>query len=402
MAAAERRRRSPLLRSIFVIFSKEVVDNGRDRRSLLVAFIYPMLGPLLLGAIISAVANVITASPGQNLILHIQGAANGPALVSFLRGKGVQLSPAPNDINEAVRTGAVDNVLIIPSGHKEEFSAQRTASIKFVVNSSRLPGLIALNRVSGLLGEFNRSTWGKRIRSRGVDYQVFRPLKIDHVNVSSGRQIFEILLFMVPPLFIFNLFMGGVYLSVDATSGERERGALEPLLINPVERWGFMMGKFLAATYYTGLAVIVQLLAFKVVFMMVGPSIEAFGNTLEWGTVLLVLAVSIPLMMFAVGVQFIIAALTRSYKEAQTYLGLLPLVPGIPGMVMVFAPVQAQDWMMSVPILSQTLLVGQLVRSEIVPMQDILTSMGSSLIYAVVLLLICARLYEREKLITGG
>lgn len=361
-----------------------------------------MLGPLLLGAIISAVAGVMIAGPGQRLDLHVQGSANGPVLVKFLQKRGVTIAPAPSDIETAVRTGAVDNVLIIPPEHGREFSAQRTATIKFVVNSSRLPGLIALNRVSGLLGDFNRETWGQRIQARGVDYKVFQPLQIDHVNVSTGRQILEILLFMVPPLFIFNLFMGGVYLSVDATSGERERGSLEPLLINPVARWGVMLGKFLAATYYTGLAVLVQLVAFKLVFLVVDPGMQSFGGTLGGTTILLVFLLSIPLMMFAVGIQFIIATLTRSYKEAQTYLGLLPLVPGIPGMVMVFAPVQAQDWMMSVPILSQTLLVGQFVRDEAVRMSDIMTSMGTTFVYALILLALCARLYEREKLLTGG
>jgi len=301
-----------------------------------------------------------------------------------------------------VKAGDINNALIIPADHASAFDAKRTATVRMVVNSSRLPGLIALNRMSDLLGEFNRTVWGERIAAQGVDYQILRPLDIVSENVTSGVQIFEILLFMVPPLFIFNLFMGGVYLAVDATSGERERGSLQALLINPVDRWGVMSGKFLAALSYTAMAVVVQLLAFKVVFALTGPSNDAFVSSFSSLSLLGIFIMAIPLMMFAVGVQFAIATVTRSFKEAQTYLGLLPLVPAIPGMVLVFSPVQAQEWMMAIPIFSQTLLMSQFVRGDEVAISGILMSMTTSILLSLILLWICSKLYERESLIFGN
>ena len=59
---------------IFIVFCKEVIDNSRDRRSLLVALIYPLLGPILLGLMISAVAAVVSSRPSANMILPISGA----------------------------------------------------------------------------------------------------------------------------------------------------------------------------------------------------------------------------------------------------------------------------------------------------------------------------------------
>lgn len=388
-------------RSIFIIFAKEVTDNSRDRRSLLVALIYPLLGPILLGVIISAVTDVVTIGPGKSMTIHIQGAENSPDLISFFKSKKVSVKQAPKDVMNSVRIGAVDYVLIIPMDHAAKFRAQQTADIKIVVNTSRLPGLIAVNRVSALLAAFSQEVWGKRISARGVDFKILQPFRIESVNVSSGFLIFEILLSMVPPLLIFNIFMGGVYLAIDATTGERERGSLEPLLINPVDRWGFMMGKYLAACYYTVIAVVVQLLAFKAVFLLVGSS-GSYEQALGAGSLLGLFILSVPLLLFAVGIQFVIATLTRSFKEAQTYLGLLPLVPAIPGMAMVFAPVQLQDWMMTIPIFSQTLLMGQFVRGEEVAFAHMIISISFTAIVVVLLLGICARLYEREKLIFGG
>jgi sodium transport system permease protein len=387
---------------IFTVFWKEVVDNSRDRRSLLVALIYPLLGPVLLGLLISAVVNVVSAKSVADVALAVKGAERAPGLVRFLSERGVKVVASPADPAAAVREGHLESVVVVSDDFAARFAAEQTARIEVVVNSSRLSGLIVLNRVAALLGDYNTEVWGQRIRSRGIDFRVLQPLQIASVDVAAGTHIAEILLFMVPPLLIFNLFMGGVYLAMDTTSGERERGSLEPLLINPVERWALMLGKYLAALFYTGVAVAVQLLAFKMVFQTAGGGTLAFANVLTVGVVLGVFALTLPLMMVAVGVQFIVATVTRSFKEAQTYLGLLPLVPAIPGMVMVFAPVQAKAWMMTIPAFSQTLLLGQFVHGEALAATDVLMSMASSTAAAAMLIVLAARLYESEKLIFGG
>jgi len=386
---------------VFIIFVKEAVDNSRDRRSLLVALIYPLLGPLLLGLMISAIVDVVTvAKPGQ-ASLALSGAEYAPDLVRYLNGRGVRIVPAPADVEGAVRGGDLETVVVIPDDFDAKFKAERTARITVVSNSSRLPGLIALNRTATLLGDFNRKVWGQRIKDKGVDLDVLQPLAIRSQDVRAGTHIVEILLLMVPPLFIFNLFMGGVYLSMDTTSGERERGSLEPLLVNPVARWGIMLGKYLAALLYTAAGVLVQLMAFVVIFQTVGGDFT-FAKIFDVVAVAVIFVVTLPLMMVAVGVQFIIATLTRSFKEAQTYLGLLPLVPAIPGMVMVFAPVQAREWMMTIPIFSQTLILSRMVQGEALVLSDTLISMSTSVAAAGLLIFFTAWLYGREKLVFGN
>jgi len=387
-------------RRILVVFAKEAVDNSRDRRSLLVALIYPLLGPVMLGLMISAVVDVSSVKTDTDVTLAISGAERAPGLVGHLRNNGFTVAPAPADPEAAVREGDYETVIVISDDYGVKFGAERTAKITIIANSSRLPGLVALNRMAVILGDYNREIWGKRIKAQGVDLDLLQPLEIVSQDVAAGTHIADILLLMVPPLIIFNLFMGGVYMAIDTTSGERERGSLEPLLINPVPRWGLMLGKYLAALLYTAVAVAVQLTAFKVIFQFIGGDLS-FAQALDAGTIAGIIAVTVPLMMVAVGVQFIIATVTRSFKEAQTYLGLLPLVPAIPGMILVFAPVQAKEWMMAIPTFSQTLLLGKFIQGEGVAVSDALLSMSTSAAAALVLIAWAARLYEHEKLIFG-
>ncbi len=386
---------------ILIVLGKEVTDNARDRRSLLTALIYPLMGPLLLGLMISATGKVTVGGDPSGMNLPVAGAEHGQVLVQWLEGRGINVVPPPPEIEKAVQRGDAHVVLVLPPGFDEDFAAGTTANISVVVDSSRLSAVVTINQVATLLGEFNSENWGQRLAERGVDYRSLQPVSLETVKVSTGTQISEIFLLMVPPLFIFNLFMGGAYLAMDTTSGERERGSLEPLLINPVERGVVVAGKFLATLLYTGVAVVVQLIALKIAFGFGGEHAASLSDAFGIMTVLGILLITFPLMAAAVGVQFVIATVTKSFKEAQTYLGLLPLVPAIPGMLLVFAPVHIHGWMMAVPTFSQTLLLGQLLRGETVSMVHVAVSMATTLALTAVLVTFAARLYEREALIFG-
>lgn len=278
----------------------------------------------------------------------------------------------------------------------------RPAEVRVVINASRLSTVLTVSRIMQKLRAFADEVSRKRLRALGVPQNAAQPLDIRNDNVGRSRSLAGFFLNMLPPFIIFTIFVGGVYLAIDTTSGERERGSLEPLLANPVPRWQLMLGKALATFLFTLTAVVFQLVAFKVMFeivtrsdlgIVVNPSIEIFTLTL---------VVATPLIAFAVAIQIIVATVTRSYKETQTYLGLLPLIPSLPGMVLVFVPVKAKIWMMSLPTFSQVLLIGKLMRDEEVALSEAMTSMGTTLVCTALLFVLAAKLYDRDRLVFGG
>ena len=97
-----------------------------------------------------------------------------------------------------------------------------------------------------------------RLVARGVSPLALRPLNVDEVDVSTPSGRSAILLGMMSYFFIFALLMGGMYLAIDTTAGERERGSLEPLLALPVTRGQLMLGKIIAKLEEGGLRVVAQ------------------------------------------------------------------------------------------------------------------------------------------------
>ena len=387
---------------LWIVFAKEAIDNLRDRRSLTMALAYPFIGPVLVGALIAFVGNVIVALPSTTFTLPVQGAEFAPALIAHLEANGARVIEAPEDPAFAVRIGKYDTALIIPDGYGERFAREEQVAVHLVVDGSRLSAVVAMSWALDALGKYNAMIGAARLTAHGLDPTVAKPLRIEHVNVAVGRNLTGFFLNMMPPFLIFTIFIGGVYLAIDTTSGERERGSLEPLLANPVARWELMLGKALAAFAFTAAAVVVQLCAFKLVFEVITRG--EFGLAVDLGVPMFaaVFLICLPLMALAVAIQMIVATLTRSFKETQTYLGLLPLVPSLPGLVLVFVSVNAHPWMMAIPTFGQTLLVGQFVRGEPVAGLSIAIAWVTTAVAAAALLYGAARLYDRDALLFGA
>ena len=112
----------------------------------------------------------------------------------------------------------------------------------------------------------------------------------------------------------------------------------------------------------------------------------------------LVFLLCVPIMLMATGIQMIVATVSRNFKETQTYLGLLPLVPSLPGMIMVFVPIQPSFLAMLVPTFGQTILISQIVRGETPEIGHMIVCCIATMIFALGLAVLAAKAYARENM----
>ena len=381
--------------TILVVFLKEMIDNLRDRRSIAMAMIYPLIGPILLGLMITFVSGSLRVEDGKPVEILAVGAGNAPELTQYLTAHGATLRPAPEEPALAVRHGLAPFVLVLPQRQRGD----ATLEITLITDASRLSSVLPIAQMMELLHGYERERVAARLKALGLGPDVTAPLRIVEQNVGRAISLGATFLNMMPPFLIFTLFLGGVYLTLDTTSGERERGSFEPLMINPVTRSEVLTGKFLAAVVFTLIALCVQVTAFWSMIHLVPR--EALGLVTPPGALRLglLLPVCLPLALFAVAAQLVIAAVTRSLKEAQTYLGLLPLVPAIAGMLLVFTPVELHSLLAAIPTFGQTVLMGQVIRSETMSWALVSISGFATLAVTLLLLALAFRLYEREQIL---
>ena len=381
------------------VFFKELRDHTRDKRSLMLALIYPMLGPLLVaGGLFIAGKTLQGDFRTQFVNIPVVGIENAPALKAYLEDKNIRFLPAPQDKEDAVREGRVPVVMVVP----ETARGQDRFHVELITNMGRVDNLKITMRLSRTINAFNEKVADDLARAAGLPEGYGAPIKITNTNVAREANIAVFFYNMMPPLVIFMIFLGGVHLAVDTTVGERERGSLEPLLLAPVERWVLLMAKSGAALAFTAVTTIVNLAAFRIFMGAAVMSSERLVDPPSWGVFALAFVISVPLMFIAVALQMSVAVITRSMKEAQIYLGLLPLVPALPGMVMVFSPMNPTDATVAVPVLGQMLLINQLVAEQSLDWGQVLTATVSTSFAAALIFILAARWFRREKMFVLG
>ena len=383
------------------VFRKEMIDHLRDRRSMLIAMIYPLLGPLLLGLMFFFVGGSMQhsgAGAGSGpLVVPVVHAGSAPTLMHYLEQRDVVLQPIAADARRLVKGGRLAFALILPA--HVATAADAPLPVRLIANPARFDAIVATGRVIELLNDYQRTTLRARLRAAGVPEGLLNVLAISRENVGRAAGPSVILLSMIPPFVIFTLFTGGVHVALDSTCGERERGSFEPLMMNPVTRTEVLSGKLGATIVFTLMALAGQVVAFWVMLHVVPrASLGLVAPPGAW-RLILVVSVCLPLVFLATATQLLISGITRSMKEAQTYLGLLPLIPGLAGMVLALAPVSARPVLAAIPTFGQTVLMGQLVRSEFVSPRFIAITAVATLATTALLLYVGFRLYDREEIL---
>jgi sodium transport system permease protein len=323
--------------------------------------------------------------------------------VSFLEQQNVVLLPSPTDPESAVRNGDINVALVIPAGFEEAFRLGLPATVQMVIDPSRQSSLADIERLRALVRGYNNYMGAMRLSARGLNPNIAEPLAIETLDVSTPQSQVMIFLNMLPYFVILVLFIGGMHVILDATAGERERASLEPLLITPVPRGELALGKLLASIPFTILALLATLLAFAGAFNLF-PLEEyvGFQLTIDLGALGAIFLISLPMVFLAASLQMIIATFARSFKEAQTYTGFLPLIPALPGIGLVFLPVKPHLWTMLIPTFGQQILINQFLRGEPVDPLYILASTAATLVLGGVLTVLAMRLFNQERIIFGA
>lgn len=383
--------------TILTVARKELVDLFRDRRTVMLGL---LLGPLVLPALILGIGTIaekrMRTQLESALEIPVLGAEHAPNLMRFLEGRNITAKPPPEDPDAVVRDQVADLVLKIDPAFGEDWRGSRSARVELVYDSSRQDSRIPVERVRGALAEYGRMVGALRGISRGISPEVGSAIQVTQRDVATPEARRGMLLAFLPYVLILLSFLGGAHLVIDVTAGERERQSLEPLLATPAARPAIMSGKILAACLFGMLSLLLTLLAFKFSFSLAPGQLRLIDVTLP--AMALLLLVLLPMVLIGTTLLTLIAASVKSVKEAQSYMSVLMFLPIIPTVVLMVNPVKDQLWQFTVPFLAQNQMILKLIRGEVVALREWAVYLGAGFGLGLVLWLLAARLYHREKL----
>ncbi|MDH3333006.1 MAG: ABC transporter permease [Chromatiales bacterium] len=387
----------------FTVFLKEILDNFRDRRTLGSALLMgPIFGPVLFAFVINLSIERSLESAETTLELPVIGQEHAPNLLSFLHSRNIDAVEGPVDeaaAMEAVKVGTHDVVLVIPEAFGEQLSEMIPARVALISDQANSDADRDARRARNALRAYQQTLAGTRVMARGINPSTLQPLNIDEVDVSTPSGRSAMLLGMMSYFFVFAALMGGMYLAIDTTAGERERGSLEPLLSLPVTRDQLIYGKIAATCLFMTLSLMLSLTAFYVSLKFM--PLEQLGMTPNFGpaVVLAALAIFLPFILVGAALMTLVASFTKSYREAQTWLSVVLIAPTMPILIVSILTLRPRTEFMFIPSLSQHLLLVDMVKNEPINGLHVAISVASTLVIGIVLTWACARLYRREGLL---
>jgi sodium transport system permease protein len=388
------------MRAFRIVFAKELMDASRDRRSITSLLVSAMITPLLFGLMFTVIAE--RRRNADDIKLPVAGAEHAPALIGWLgQQTGVEIVAAPADPEQAVRDRKEDVVLIVDADFAKNMARATPAPVKLVSDATRDSARPKVSRVRNLLATYSSMTGGLRLIARGVAPSVAAAVRVEEVEVSSAQQRLASQLSILPFLLVIAALTGSIQVAIDSTAGERERGSLEPLLLNPVGHGSLATGKWLAAALFGCGAVVFSMVLTITVLRRVPWHDLGMRFRVSDAELLSLLALILPLALLLSAIVAFASTFARSFKEAQSYLGMLMLIPMLPGIVSTVYPLSGRSWLAPVPVLGQYALAADVLGgkppSPVYYVVAALTAIGTGILFVT----LTARLLRREAIVFG-
>ncbi|MFC0676388.1 ABC transporter permease [Lysobacter korlensis] len=390
------------LKMMLAVMRKELLDISRDRRTLALALLMgPLLYPVLMLGMGALGEKRAKTQLDKVLEVPVVGAEHAPNLMGYLATHGIKVVTPPAEIEAAIARQDVDVALEIHGDFADAWREGRPALVEIIQDTTRRDADIPVKRLKAALVSYGSQVGALRLLARGVAPQVAQPINVGTRDVATPEAKQGLILStLLPLLLIFSAFLGGAYLILDATAGERERQSLEPLLATPAQRGSIVSGKIAAACVLGLLTLLLTLLAFKLsaqvatgTARMLDVSFPAIGK---------LLLILMPLVFIGTSLLTLIAASAKSMKEAQSHMTWLLLLPMFPTYFLAVNPLKMQAWHFAVPFLAQNQLIVHVIRAEVIDAQTWAIYVAAGLGLAALLWFAAVYRYRQERVAISG
>lgn len=364
------------LATVMMVFRKELRDALRDRRTLVTVVVASVfMGPLVLLAISGLVASLETRAEQREV--YVSGLAHAPTLRNFLERQTYTVKEAPADFEARLRTSKFsDPVVVVPDEFEAALLRGESPVVEIVSDSANQRSESSSGRIERLLAGFGRERAVLSLALHGVSPRLLEPIEVDVRDLASTQTRATRVTGILPFFVMMAVLYGALNAALDTTAGERERGSLEPLLMNPAERWALVAGKWGAVACISMLIAVLSCFSFLPGQWVLRS--DTLAAMFQYGPreAVLFVAVLLPLAAALSAVLMAVAIRCKSFKEAQASSSIVVLAASLLPLVSVFDLGGESPWHLWVPALAQNALMTRVLKGEGLGPVEVLIPLG--------------------------
>lgn len=356
---------------IFTILKKELKDTLRDRRTLIMMIVIPVLiFPVIMNAFMGISKSFQDEAASKTLKIGIVCDSQNYVLNEF---KNIPATLGKKEIIKYkdtlsliadVNKDSIQLGLFMDALFTKTWKEKNTSQIAMYYNATDL-GM--KERGETYINFIQEKAKRERYKELNLDEKKLTPISTNYRNVASDKEMIGKLAGgILPYIFIAFGFIGCMYPAIDLFTGEKERGTMETLLTTPVARWQILFGKMgvvVLSGLVASLSALFGLFLSIEVFKMVEDEglLAIIHSVLSPGFLVMLFALLFPLTIFFAGVMIPIAIYAKSFKEAQSIITPLNIVMVLPAMVGFFPGIELNGLTACIPVVNVVLATKELI-----------------------------------------
>ncbi|PRS27556.1 hypothetical protein C2W59_03436 [Bacillus pumilus] len=382
------------------VFLKEMTDALRDRKTLLLTVLIPLL--TMLGLVFFYESMI--ADPGDEtytVAVNEQLPTEMNQMIKEVKNLTLETFDDPQ---QAVKDGKANAYLEMPKEADDMLQHQQSFAIKIHGYTTDDDSVIAVQMLQSLLEQYQNQVVEKRLAADQINTSVVHPFQVQAVDVEEGDEgengmTSMLLSILLPMILVTSVISGALPAALDIVAGEKDRKSIEALFLTPASRLQILIGKWLAVSMFgilSGIVAIGMLLLSTLLFTEKLKQALNFGDQM-W-SIIAVMFASLIIFSFMVSmIELLLSVVSSSVKEAQSYMSMIITLGVIPMFFTMRAgATQLDTYYFAIPFLNIHALCKQLMFGIIDPMAVTLT-LGSSALAVVILFVIVRSLFMKEK-----
>lgn len=312
-----------------------------------------------------------------------------------LRGLSVEWTELSEGETEsakaAVTAREADLLLVFPADFsasvaKYQVSDGAAPNVAIYYNSTEAESTKLYGVIGGVLDAYEQGMVNKfDVNAGGEVYDLAS-------EKDATGQVFAMLL---PLLLMTFLFSGCTSIAPEAIAGEKERGTIATLLVTPMKRSALALGKIVSLSSIALLAGLSSFLGTMLSLPNLMGDMDA--SVYVWSDYLLLLGIILTTVLVLVALMSIISACAKNIKEAGTANAPLMIVSmGVSLSTMFGGTGEKSLGLFCIPLYNSVQCMHGIFSFQYAPGQIVVT-MVSNLVYALLLTWVLTRLFNSEK-----
>lgn len=374
------------------VFRKEIIDALRDRKTLMSILVSSIaMGPLVI-VLISALLTQFEERAEKRVVV-VQGIEHAPQLRNWFERQSYTVEPAPADYERQLRDSKLaDPVVVIPADFQARLGRGERPHVEVVADSSNRSAEVGAGRIQQLLAGYVGEQGTLALALRGVPPGLAQSIDVQPRDLASAQSRGAQVLMFLPFYAAIVVLLGTLNVAQDTTVGERERGSLEPLLMNPASRWSLVLGKWGAAAGVGMLIAVLWVASIVASRYLIRSEVLEAAFRFGVGEGLRVIVLLVPLAAAMAALMMAVAVRCKTVKEAQAQNTLVMLGFNLAMLLPLFSQDGDKPWYLWVPGLAQQTVMTRVLKGEPLTAVQMLVPAGVCVVLAVVCLTAITRM----------